>query len=715
MPAKPRSAADPRSEANRLREDIRRHEYLYYVLDDPEISDAAFDRLMNRLKQIEQEHPALLVADSPTQRVGGTPRKGFGTSQHRPPMLSLDNAFSYEELDDFDRRVRQITGKELIQYIAEHKFDGLSISLVYEKGVLARGVTRGDGTTGEDVTANARTIRSIPLSVDPDECKRLGLPLDFEARGEIVMTRKAFEELNLQQEQQGGKRFANPRNAAAGAVRVLDPNITASRRLDFFAYYLMAEGGFWFPRHSEALEAAAKLHFKASRDWKLCRSIDDVKKFCDQMDARREKLPYEIDGIVVKVNELGLQRELGFTAKAPRWAIAYKYPARQETTVVREILFNVGRTGVLTPWALLEPVQVGGVTVSRSTLHNMDEVERLGVAAGDTVLIERAGEVIPHVLKVVSKGEHRRLPHMPEKCPECGTPIHRAKGEVAYRCVNVACPARQRESLIHFASRHAMNIDGLGEKIVDQLVDSGMVKDFADLYHLKLDKVAALERMAEKSAQNLLDEIAASKKATLARLIYALGIRFVGERTGQLLAEHFGSMQELAAASEEKLTEVGEVGPVVAASVAEFFSEKANRRVIDRLRDAGVDPKHERVKLRSSRLAGLTFVFTGTLPRRSREEAGAEVVANGGKVFSSVSKKTSFVVVGADPGSKFDQAKSLGVRILSEDDFDDLLAGKLAIQPVQTPSASAKKAKSSKSPAQTKTKSRKSSPQPKLF
>jgi DNA ligase (NAD+) len=711
MPAKPRSAADPRSEASRLREDIRRHEYRYYVLDDPEISDAAFDRLMNRLKQIEQEHPALLVADSPTQRVGGTPRKGFGTSQHRPPMLSLDNAFSYEELDDFDRRVRQITGKESIQYIAEHKFDGLSISLMYEKGVLTRGVTRGDGTTGEDVTANVRTIRSIPLSVDPDECKRLGLPLDFEARGEIVMTRKAFEELNLQQEQQGGKRFANPRNAAAGAVRVLDPNITASRRLDFFAYYLMAEGGFWFPRHSESLEAAAKLHFKASRDWRLCRSIDDVKKFCDQMDTRREKLPYEIDGIVVKVNELGLQRELGFTAKAPRWAIAYKYPARQETTVVREILFNVGRTGVLTPWALLEPVQVGGVTVSRSTLHNMDEVERLGVAAGDTVLIERAGEVIPHVLKVVSKGEHRRLPHMPEKCPECGTPIHRAEGEVAYRCVNVACPARQRESLIHFAGRHAMNIDGLGEKMVDQLVDSGMVKDFADLYHLKLDKVAALERMAEKSAQNLLDELEASKKATLARLIYALGIRFVGERTGQLLAEHFGSMQELADAGEEKLTEVGEVGPVVAASVAEFFSEKANRRVIDRLRDAGVDPKHERVKLRSSRLAGLTFVFTGTLPRRSREEAGAEVTANGGKVINSVSKKTSFVVVGADPGSKFDQAKSLGVRILSEDDFDDLLAGKLAMPPAPADKASKKDAK----PRKSKTKSAKSPRQSGLF
>jgi len=718
MPAKKsRSLADARSEAARLRQILRRHEYLYYVLDDPAIPDASFDRLMNQLKQLEEAYPALVTPDSPTQRVGGAARKGFETHPHRPPMLSLDNAFSYEQLDDFDRRVRQITGRDVVQYIAEHKFDGLSISLTYQKGALVRGLTRGDGTAGEDVTANIRTIRSIPLSVDPAECKRLGLPEDFEVRGEIIMSRKAFEELNLQQEQQGGKRFANPRNAAAGAVRVLDPNVTASRRLDFFGYYLMAGGAFAFPRHSEALEAAARLHFKASDDWKLCRSIDDVKKYCDAWDAKREKLPYEIDGVVVKVNEVALQRELGFTAKAPRWAIAYKYPARQETTVVRDILFNVGRTGVLTPWALLEPVQVGGVTVSRSTLHNMDEIERLGIAAGDTVLIERAGEVIPHILKVVRRGEDRRVPHMPKHCPECGTPIHRAPDEVAYRCVNVACPARRKESLIHFAGRHAMNIDGLGEKIVDQLVDRGIVKDFADLYHLDLETVANLERLAEKSAQNLLDEIEASKKATLARLIYALGIRLVGERTGQLLAEHFGSMDELAHASEERLTEVGEVGPVVAASVAEFFSESANRKVIDRLRAAGVKPKHERVKPRSTRFAGLSFVFTGTLPRRSREEAGAEVVANGGKVAGSVSKKTSYVVVGADPGSKFDQAKSLGVAILDEDQFDQLLEGKLA---VVVPAAKAKKAAGKsgtpKSAAKPKgARGGKKSAQPKLF
>ncbi|HEY4580187.1 MAG TPA: NAD-dependent DNA ligase LigA, partial [Candidatus Acidoferrales bacterium] len=396
-----------RDKIAKLREDIRRHEYLYYVLDNPKISDATFDRLVNQLQQLEGAHPELITPDSPTQRVGGVPRKGFETCPHRPPMLSLDNAFSYEQLDDFDRRVRQLAGRDAVEYVVEHKFDGLSISLCYQGGTLARGVTRGDGSTGENVTPNVKTIRSIPLSVDLAECKRLGLPADFEVRGEIIMSRKAFEELNRQQEEQGGKCFANPRNAAAGAVRVLDPAITASRRLDFFGYYLMAGGVLPFARHSEALQATAKLHLKASQDWKLCRSMEEVKKYCDAWELKREKLPYEIDGIVVKVNETSLQRELGFTAKAPRWAIAYKYPARQETTVVKEVIFQVGRTGALTPVAVLEPVAVGGVTVSRSTLHNMDEIERLGLAAGDTVLIERAGEVIPHVVKVVQRGKPR--------------------------------------------------------------------------------------------------------------------------------------------------------------------------------------------------------------------------------------------------------------------------------------------------------------------
>src|SRR5882724_4112661 len=512
-----------RKEAEELREKIRRHEYLYYVEDAPEISDAGFDRLMNRLKELEAGHPELATPDSPTVRVGGTPREGFTTVRHARPMLSLDNAFSYDALRDWDRRVREGTGREDIEYIAEHKFDGLSISLQYEHGVLARGVTRGDGTTGEDVTPNVKTVRSIPLRLDDAAVKKLKLPKSFEVRGEILMTRKAFEALNRQQEEAGGKIFVNARNSAAGSLRVLDPAITRQRKLDFFAYYLYVDGKAPFAKHADSLEALKKLHFRASDDWKCCNGIEAVVKYCESWDAKREKLAYEIDGVVIKVNSTPLQNELGFTAKAPRWAIAFKYPARQETTVVNDIIVQVGRTGTLTPVAVLEPVQVGGVTVSRSTLHNMDEIERLGLHIGDTVLIERAGEVIPHVLKVVKPGKGRKPFHMPKHCPECGSTIHHVEGEVAYRCVNAACPAKRKESILHFAGRHAMNIDGLGEKIVDQLVDKGLVKDVADLYSLKLEDLAALERMAEKSAQNLLDEIEASKKNSLARLIYALG------------------------------------------------------------------------------------------------------------------------------------------------------------------------------------------------
>jgi DNA ligase (NAD+) len=656
-----------------LREKIRHHEYRYYVLDEPEISDARFDGLMNRLKELEAAHPKLITADSPSLRVGGTPREGFESVRHSMAMLSLDNAFSYDELRDFDRRARELSGQSKIEYVAEHKFDGLSIALQYKDGVLARGITRGDGATGEDVTPNVKTIRSIPLRVDAAALKRAGLPADFEVRGEVVMTRKAFEDLNRRQEEQGGKRFANPRNAAAGGVRVLDPTITAQRRLDFFAYFLFVDGRVPFKKHSESLEALKTLHFRASDDWKLCPSIEEVVKYCTAWDARREKLPYEIDGVVVKVNSIGIQQELAFTAKAPRWAIAYKYPARQESTVVNDIIVQVGRTGVLTPVAVLEPVQIGGVTVSRSTLHNMDEVERLGIQIGDTVLVERAGEVIPHVVKVVKEGKLRRAFQMPKVCPECGSKIHKADEEVAYRCVNAACPAKRKESLLHYAGRHAMDIDGLGEKIVDQLVEKKLVEDFADLYALKLDEVAALERRAEKSAQNLLDEIAASKTRSLARLIYALGIQFVGERTGQLLAEQFGSLEELAEAEEERLVDVPEVGPKVAASIAEFFSEPANRELIKRLKKAGVHPTEEKRRLKSQKFAGKTFVFTGALANRSREEAGELVKQHGGKVGSSVSKKTDYVVVGADPGSKRDKAQELGVPILSESEFEKLV------------------------------------------
>jgi len=668
------AAKSAAKEIEKLRAELRRHEHLYYVLDEPEISDAAFDRLMNRLKALEAENPALVTPDSPSRRVGGEPREGFETVTHRRPMISLDNAYTYDELKDFDRRVRELAGRDRIEYVTEHKYDGLSLALIYEAGRLVRGVTRGDGTRGEDVTPNVRTIRSIPLVLDAAAIKKLKLPGSLEVRGEVIMTRRAFEELNRRQEEQGGKIFANPRNAAAGAVRVLDPKITASRRLDFYAYYLLNAGGRDpLDRHSKALDAMEALGFRVCAERARLAGIEKVMEFCDAQDARRDKLPYEIDGIVVKVDETALQEELGATAKAPRWAIAYKYPARQETTVVRDIRVQVGRTGALTPVADLEPVQIGGVTVSRSTLHNMDEVERLGIQIGDTVLVERAGEVIPHVVAITRKGAHRRPFVMPQKCPECGSRIHKSPDEVAYRCVNAACPAKRKESLIHWAGRHAMNIDGLGEKIVDQLVDTGLVKDPADLYSLTLDALVPLERMAEKSAQNLLDEIEASKNNGLARLVYALGMRFVGERTGQLLAEHFSSLEEIARASEEKLIEVPEVGPKVAASIAEFFSESANQKLVKKLEKAGMKMTVERKAQRSARLAGKTFVFTGGLANRSREQAGEIVASHGGKVGSSVSKKTDYVVVGADPGSKYDQAKKLGVTILDEAAFEDLV------------------------------------------
>jgi DNA ligase (NAD+) len=708
-----------KQQAEKLREQIRKHEHLYYVLDEPEISDAEFDRLMERLKKIEAEHPDLAAPDSPTQRVGGAPREGFQSVRHARPMMSLENAFSYEALGEFDRRVKELAGREKVDYVVEHKFDGLSIALSYENGVLVRGVTRGDGTTGEDVTPNVRTIRSIPLKVDAAALKKLGMSPNFEVRGEIIMPRKAFEELNRQQEEQGGKLYVNARNTAAGAVRVLDPAITASRRLDFYAYYLFADAGRGsqppFKRHSETLAALEKLGFRVCAEWKVCPKLEDVLKFCDAWDTKREKLPYEIDGIVIKVDEFAMQQELGFTSKAPRWAIAYKWPARQETTVVNDIRVQVGRTGALTPVAVLEPVVVGGVTVSSSTLHNMDEIERLGLYIGDTVLIERAGEVIPHIVRVEKKGKNRRAFKMPEKCPECGSRIHKAPDEVAYRCVNASCPARRKESLLHFAGRHAMNIDGLGDKIVDQLVDKGIVKDVADLYALKLEPLAALDRMGEKSAQNLLDELAASKNNGLARLIYALGMRFVGERTGQLLASHFGDMDAIARATEEQLTEVGEVGPKVAASIAEFFSEKANQELIKKLRKHGLKMTEERKKLAEDRLHGRTLVFTGTLENRSREAAGELVTQYGGKVIGSVSKNTDYVVVGADPGSKYDKAKSLGVTILDEKAFEKLIeegVPKESEVKSEKSEGKSKKAAAKSSPAKSspKTKNRAKSP-----
>jgi DNA ligase (NAD+) len=664
------------NEIERLREKIRHHEYLYHVVDDPEVSDASFDKLLNKLKLLEKENPKLITPDSPTQRVGGAPRAGFQTVAHQTPMGSLDNAFSFEELANFDRRVRELTGREKIEYVTEHKFDGLSMSLVYENGGLVRAVTRGDGTTGEDVTPNVRTIRAVPLWVDEKLLEEGGIASSFEVRGEAIMTRKSFDAMNEQQDAIGAKRYANPRNAAAGSVRVLDPNITKSRNLDFFAYYMLVNGRVPKKRHSEVLEALSTMRFKVSDDWELRHGLSEVEQYITKWDTKREKLGFDIDGIVVKVNEIGLQNELGYTSKAPRWAIAYKYQAHQEITLLREIMISVGRTGVLTPFAIFEPVQIGGVTVVKSTLHNLDEVRRLNIHAGDTVLVERAGEVIPHVLKVVKHGTEEKEFEMPDKCPVCGMHVHHVEGEAAYRCVNVSCPARTRESLLHFAGRHAMNIDGLGDKIVIQLLEKALIKDYADLYRLDLETLTNLDRMAEKSAQNLLDEIAASKKATLARLVYAIGMPFVGERTAQLLAGHFGSMEKIADASAKELMEVGEVGPKVAEGVREFFSESANRKLIDHLREVGVNMQEKRKALIDTRFADMTFVFTGTLTHHSREEAQALVVAHGGKIGGSVSKKTSYVVVGEDAGSKLAKAEALKVKILTEPEFDKLLAAK---------------------------------------
>ncbi len=657
----------------KLRERIRRHEYLYYVLDNPKISDPEFDRLLKQLKKLEAGHPELITPDSPTQRVGGQPREGFVKVRHRSPMRSLDNASSFEELGQFDRRAREATGRETLDYVCEHKFDGFSISLRYQNGGYGRAVTRGDGQEGEDVTLNVKTIRAVPLRVDEKQLKKAKLARDFEVRGEVIMTRKAFQQLNRQQDERGERVFANPRNAAAGSVRVLDPGIIARRRLDIFTYALLVEGRIPLKRHSQVLEALAALGFKVNRHWKKCRGLDQVFDYCKQWEEKRDSLDYEIDGIVVKVDEIALWEELGTTAKAPRYAIAYKYPARQETTVVREIRVQVGRTGALTPVAILEPVQVGGVTVSRSTLHNMDEVERLGVQEGDTVVIERAGDVIPHVVKVARRGRKRKPFRMPDRCPECRSGIHKAEDEVAYRCVNAACPARLKESLLHFAGRRAMNIDGLGGKIVDQLVEKGLVKDVADLYRLDLPTLAGLERMAEKSAQNLLDEIGASKKNSLARLIYSLGIRFVGERIGQLLAAHFGSLDTLKQATQEELVDVEEVGEKVAAAIVEFFGESANQKVLEKLRRAGLNFEARRTAVKDARLAGKTFVLTVALERWSRDQAKALIESLGGKVTGSVSKKTDYVVAGAEPGSKLEKAKTLGVETLDEKQFARLL------------------------------------------
>jgi DNA ligase (NAD+) len=668
------SAIEKKIEA--LREKIRHHEYRYYVLDAPEISDADFDALMNELKRIEAEHPKLVTPDSPTQRVGGKPREGFVKAKHSSPMLSLDNAYSEEELRDWERRVHELSGRTDVEYMCELKLDGMSLALVYENGQLARGITRGDGTIGEDVTSNVRTVRSVPLSVSKEKLKKAGIPADFETRGEMLMPIAAFKKLNEDRAQQGLSTFANPRNFTAGTIRQLEPGITAQRRMDYFAYMLLKDGRTFFDRQSKTMDALEAAGFKVNGNRKLVRNLDEVWKFIQSWEGKRDSLPYEIDGIVIKVDRTALQLELGFTGKAPRWAIAYKFAARGAVTQIENIVPQVGRTGKLTPVAWLKPVPIGGTTVSRATLHNMDFVDELGVKIGDWVEVERGGDVIPKVVRVVEDKDHPRGTktfEMPAHCPVCGGNVVRTEGEADHRCVNANCPAKLQGTILHFASRHVMNIDGLGEALVNQLTERGLVKNVADLYRLTKDNLLTLERMGEKSADNVLKEIEASKKLPLERVIFGLGIRFVGERTAQFLAEHFGSLDAIMNATAEELEEVNEVGPRIAESIVEFFADEHNRKLVADLRKAGLTFTGQK-KEKGTKLAGKTFVLTGTLERHTREEAKKLIEDAGGRVSGSVSKKTDYVVAGAEAGSKLDKARELGVAVIDEEQMERLLA-----------------------------------------
>jgi len=658
-----------------LREKIRHHEYLYYVLDHPEITDADFDALMNELKKLEADHPELVTPDSPTQRVGGKPREGFVKAPHSSPMLSLDNAYSEEELRDWERRVHELTGQSSVDYMCELKLDGMSLALVYRDGFFERGITRGDGTVGEDVTLNVRTVRSVPLSVAKEKLKHAGIPADFEVRGEMLMPIKAFRDMNEQRQKQGLSTFANPRNFTAGTIRQLEPSITAQRRMDYFAYMLLQDGRTFFDRQSKTMDALEEAGFKVNPNRKLAKNMEEVWRFIQSWEDKRESLPYEIDGIVVKVDRTALQQELGFTGKAPRWAIAYKYAAHGAVTLVEDIVPQVGRTGKLTPVAWLKPVPIGGTTVSRATLHNMDFVDELGVKIGDWVKVERGGDVIPKVVKVVDDRDHPRGTksfHMPAHCPVCGGNVVRTEGEADHRCVNANCPAKLQGTILHFASRHVMNIDGLGEALVNQLTERGLVKNVADLYSLTREKLLQLDRMGDKSAENVLCEIAASKKLPLERVIFGLGIRFVGERTAQFLAEHFGSLDALMNASPEELEEVNEVGPRIAESIVEFFADEHNRKLVADLRKAGLTFTGQK-KAKGTKLAGKTFVLTGTLSRHTRDQAKKMIEDAGGRVSGSVSKKTDYVVAGADAGSKLDKARELGVTVIGEDEMEKLL------------------------------------------
>ena len=714
------AAKSGKARVEALREQLRHHEYQYYVLDAPEIDDLAYDGLMRELQAIEQEHPEWVTAESPTQRVGGKAKDGFAKVAHSRPMLSLDNVNSEEELRDWDRRVRELAGAgAAVSYVCEYKLDGLSMALHYgagdgaghvstrgESGAegapsagaasqgrgadesaqagarLLRGVTRGDGSVGEDVTGNVRTIRSIPLVVDEAALKKAKLPPAFEVRGEVVMPLAGFLRMNEEREAAGQAPAANPRNAAAGTIRTLEPNIVSQRRLDFYAYFaLTTTGETLFPEQGEALDALTAAGFRVNPHREAIADLDKLLAFIKRAEVNRVSLGYEIDGVVIKLNNAELQRRLGFTGKAPRWAVAFKFASRFAVTRVEDIRVQVGRTGKLTPVAWLAPVSLGGITVTRATLHNADEIERLGLLIGDSVRVERGGDVIPKVVEVVAgvvdgkdhpRGERAFV--WPQVCPVCGAEIKRLEDEADYRCVNIDCPARVSESLLHFAARNVMNIEGLGDAVVAQLLERGLVKGLADIYALDEAKLLSLERIGKKTADALLSEIARSKRAGLARVLFGLGIRFVGERTAQLLAEEFGSIDALMAANGEELARVNEVGPRVSQAIREFFEEEKNRALVEELRTAGLVLTAER-RVRSEELAGLTFVITGTLPTLTREEAKERIEGAGGKVSGSVSKKTNYVVAGEEAGSKLDKAQQLGVPVVDEAGLLGLLAG----------------------------------------
>jgi DNA ligase (NAD+) len=666
-----RASAEKR--ARKLRDEIRHHEHLYYVLHRPEISDQEYDALERELQDIETRFPELVTPDSPTQRVGETPSEEFPTFVHKVRMLSLDNTYSEDELKEFEQRIFRNVGEREMIYTAELKVDGLSMALHYEDGHLVRGVTRGDGVRGDDVTPNVRAIRAVPL-VLRDEVE---VPPSLEVRGEVYLPRSRFQVLNEEKSQAGEEPFANPRNAAAGTMKNLDSRVVAERGLEILLYSIANVRDAGVRSQWEALERLKAWGLPTSPVARRCQGLDQVLDFCREWREKRGELEYEIDGVVVKVDDLALQEELGQTSKFPRWAIAFKYPAEQASTRVRAIEVQVGRTGKLTPVAILEPVTVAGSTVSRATLHNEEDVARKDVRVGDAVVIEKGGEVIPKVVQVV---ESDRPPGTkpwtpPERCPVCDAPAVRAEGEVDRRCLNVSCPAQIEERLKHFARRQAMDIEGLGDSLVRQLVEKGLVRDFADLYHLRVEDLSALERMADKSARNLLEQVERSRSRELRQLLFGLGIRFVGERAAQILAHAFSSIDALAAASGEEIEAQYEIGPVVARSVYEWFRDPANLRLVERLKEAGLSTEEAEGAETSRALQGQQFVLTGTLDSMTRDEAKAAIESRGGRVTSSVSRKTSAVVVGRDPGSKADKARSLEVRLLDEEGFQKLLAG----------------------------------------